>query len=277
MTGEPEFIPILPAHAIERCGISVLFDQPLPEKIYTRLRDSAVEALRKVGLAAQQQQGLSIMFDTQTGNITPQITSALGPTQFVSNDGAAQLFYAPNSLVWHTNRYIRWDPFISQFESVTSFLLDNFLQSVSLASIQIEYWDRFLWTGKWNSIAYEKLLDANAPVSRPPAQSVKEWHSHAGWFERSDGLRRLINVNVDASDYAAPTQDLVPSVGIYTMLRDEMNAPGFQRVTPEEQSPTYLMDRLEKMHVASKNVLASTITGAMKDRIGLFPGPDGDH
>lgn len=274
MSEDPGFMPILPAHAIERCGITVIFDQPLPEKIYIRLRDDVVASLRRVGLTPRTQQSLSFTVDAQTGRIIPQANPPVGPMHFGSNDGAAQLFYAPNSLVWHTNRYIRWRPFFSQYESVASFILENFLQSVSIASLQIEYWDRFLWTGDWASVNYDHLLDAGARVARPPAHSLKEWHSHAGWFERADELRRLINLNLDVAEYASPTQGAVPSVGIYTMLRDEMNAPGFGSVTPDEQSLTYLMDRLDKMHVASKKVLADTISDGMRKRISLFPSDD---
>lgn len=274
MSGDPGFVPILPAHAIERCGITVIFDQPLPEKIYIRLRDTVVASLRKVGLTPRVQQSFGFTVDTQTGRFVPQSNPPVGPMNFASSDGAAQLFYAPNSIVWHTSRYIRWRPFFSHYESVTSFILENFLQSVSVASLQIEYWDRFLWEGDWASVNYDHLLNAGAQVARPPTRSMKEWHSHAGWFETEDGLRRLINLNVDVAEYVSPTQGGVPSVGIYTMLRDEMNAPGFGSVSPSEQSLTYLMDRLDKMHVASKRVLADAISDGMKNRIGLFPNDD---
>lgn len=272
MSEDPKFVPILPAHAIERCGITVIFDQNLPDKIYQKARDDVVSGLKKAGLAAQQQQGISIAFDARTGAITPSPQPANAPMQFVSKDGASQLVLVPNSLVWHTTRYIRWQPFIGEFETIVGPIIERYLETISISTVSIEYWDRFYWTGIWENIDFSEILDfEKGIIHRPPAGAVREWHSHIGWFERVDGLRRLINVNVDVQDFVAPATGLVPSVAIYSLLRDELRAPGYGQAGPEEQDYNALINRLDRLHTASKNVLASTITDGMKSRIMLFP------
>jgi uncharacterized protein (TIGR04255 family) len=272
MTENPNFVPVLPAHAIERCGITIIYDQGLPDKIFQRVRKDIVSGLKLAGLHAQPQQGISISFDAKTGAITPAPNPVFGPMQFVSNDGASQLVFAPNSLVWHTTRYIRWQPFIGEFEAVVGPIISSFLNYVSISSISIEYWDRFIWTGSWENIDYAGILNFEGGlINRPPATIDKEWHSHLGWFERSELARRLINVNVDIHDFLTATAGISPSVSIYTLLRDELSAPGYGRAGSAEIDYTALINCLDELHVASKLVLARTITGDMKDRITLFP------
>lgn len=263
----PHFEPLFPSHAIERCAASIAFAQELPVKAFHRVVERARASFRNAGLESiGGAQTIGIQVDIASGRTTP--IEGPRPAIFMTTDQAMQFIIAPNSLTVRTGRYVRWQPFAGQIEELLLPLLDGYVDVVSIANIQLEYLDRFLWTGDWSTFRWRDLLQEDGPfLSRGVSQAQAQWHVHNGWFENITGGRRLVNVNIDLVDVTR--QDgIVPSVGILTLIRD---------IVPEQVpgGPVRYGDGpsvqagLEQLHKELKTVLEQIITAPMAERIGL--------
>jgi uncharacterized protein (TIGR04255 family) len=266
MTVTPKFDPIFPAHAIERCGITIAFRELVPQKVFDRLITRATLVAGKKGFQRSPGGEIGITVDFATGKFGPALRGGQSqPQSFSLPDQSASLFLAPSMIIWQNSRYVRWSPFVGQFQEIASSVISEFLDLVSLGSVKIEYWDRFNWTGTWDDFDAMQLI-------RPNAQAVaddwpkwnRQWHSHAGWFEAVDECRRLTNINVDVVDVTGK-----PTVGIFTMMQDEPNVPGYGTIDVKYLDQKYLFERLEVLHLALKSVLRSILQDAMIDRISL--------
>ncbi len=261
-----EFRPIFPAHAIERCSITLAFANEVPGKALKRIVEGVTPKVAELGLRPGHQP-VGFQVDALTGKITPLKDG--GPTNFVSADNRQQFSLLPNSITWATQQYVRWAQFKSQFAKVASFAIDEYETLISASSIQLEYWDRFIWTGDWEDFDVRRLVEADSILVAPKAiGSPREWHSHIGWFEEKVDARRLWNVNVDVVGLHEAIGTRRPSVGIYTMARDQVSPDAGQ--DPFDSRP--VTDRLDALHDELKNVLKTLICSDMSERIGLDLG-----
>jgi uncharacterized protein (TIGR04255 family) len=142
MAEAPHFETIHPAHAIERCGMSVVFTEGMPEKAFQRVVASLRSNAEKMGFE-QARQSPAIEIDLTTGKLNP-VGARQGPVTFVSSDGAFQFIAAPNILFWATTRYVRWAPFAGQFETILGSTLEDYLENLTLGAVQLEYLDRVI-------------------------------------------------------------------------------------------------------------------------------------
>ena len=176
MTEIPYFEPIRPAHVIERCAAVIAFDQPLPTKPYEKvaiLLDEQMRALR------YSQVGLAFDIKIEEGRVS--VEQKQNMRAYTSADQASQFTLMPTMLVWQTSRYVRWAPFRGDFERLARPILNHFLDIVSIASVKLEYVDRFIWTGELSSIDPSRLLRVESGLIAPSAMRVgAAWHSHCG-------------------------------------------------------------------------------------------------
>jgi hypothetical protein len=143
--------------------------------------------------------------------------------------------------------------------------ISEFLESVALAAVKIEYWDRFNWTATWDDFDATQLIRPSAlAVANGWADWPRQWHSHAGWFKSVENCRRLSNLNVDIAD----TVSGQPSVLVYTMMQDEPNVAGYGQVEATA-GEDYIFARLELLHRDTKSLLGSVLQDPMIERISL--------
>jgi uncharacterized protein (TIGR04255 family) len=270
MTGESHFSPVLSQHAIERCSASVGFQPQLPEKAFTRLIELAAKNLASQGFVAQQ----TLAFGVQIGpdGAFKQLAPTGAPRTFISPDQTGTITVTPDGIIWSSASYVRWQPFIGGFERFLIPVMDQFLETVSLSAAKLEYWDRFFWSGTWDDFSVAKLLNEKCEyVARSAAKRPKQWHSHAGWFDKEGDFRRLTNVHVDVAEMiASPDAVARPSVGIYSALTDQANVNGYGNTKDEDLNGAFAVERLEAQHLALKEILGHIITEEMANRIGLF-------
>jgi uncharacterized protein (TIGR04255 family) len=266
MTSTPQFEPMFPAHSIERCSIIITFDQALPAKAFQKAMDDAMRSLRNAGLEMVSEQMTGFQFDVATGRVGP----ATGPRPVIltSPDRATNFFLTQNAVTVQTGKYIRWQPLIGQFEELILPMIGSYTNVVSIANVQLDYLDRFFWTGDWSNFEWRSLLQQDSGyIARRAVAANLQWHSHAGWIENIDNeLKRLINVNIDVADAVRPGLPPRPSIGIFTLMQDRVdstNAP------VGEIRPNSLLDRLESLHTELKSVLANIISPDMAARIGM--------
>ena len=272
MIGPAHFDPVTPSHAVERCGLSIAFREAFPEKTYKRARDQAAAQLQKAGLKQSVGQASGFNFDLATGKVSSIKGNFGAPILFSSADQTAQMIITPNTMSWQTTKYLRWSPFIGQFESTSSSLLEAYVDNLPLAFISLDYWDRFVWSGDWGDFSASDLLRSDSGMLPQQTSAFKrEWHSHVGWFSIEGDLRRLTNVNIDVASVVSPLGEARPSVGIYTSLRDEPNAEGYPELDSETLDRGFIFKRLEELHLASKRSLSQIINPSMAERINLYP------
>jgi len=264
MPDRPTFEPLFPAHAIERCAVTVVFRENLPEKTFSRAVAGASSAFSKKGLKPAESPPAAFSIDMASGKVGPPVGAQ--PRMFALPDGSANLLVGPNLITWQNTRYVTWSPFIGQFRDLAIPAISEFLENVSLASVRLEYWDRFNWTGTWDDFDAKQLIRIDAAnVLRDWSRWRRQWHSHAGWFEQVGSLRRLSNVNVDIGEWAG----VRPSVLIYTMMQDETNIPGYGESDPTSLNQDFVFERLETIHRDLKALLGTVITDSMAARISL--------
>jgi uncharacterized protein (TIGR04255 family) len=262
------FDPIFPAHAVEQCIATVVFSQPVPPKIFSGLLDKHRELLIASGMS-EGPKAIGMQFDMLTGKVVPM--SDGGPVSFVTPDKGTTLTIAPNQLSLQTQRYTRWAHFESSVDKFLTPVMREFCNSVEIQASQLDYWDRFIWTGDWDTFDVNQLLNPSYDLIAPKAaRATFQWHSHAGWFEmRAPGERRLVNVNVDVTSVApANAVMLRPSVGIYTSIQDGV-VP-----IPPSTSPIWIPDaevlgNFRQQHLDLKTLIETIISPAMARRIGL--------
>lgn len=272
-----EFRPVFPAHAIERCSATVVFDANIPMKLFSKLTERVAGRIQGIGLRrAPNMSGFN--FDAATGQVI-SIPESEGPAVFATPDGSQQLVITPNSINYASQQYIRWASFINQFLQLSAESIVAFEEAVSQTSVRLEYWDRFIWTGDWSTFDLSKLIDSeNGFISKNVARSQREWHNHSGWFEYSEQERRLTNLNVDVAAVALgqPNSSNVqslppqvssgtfPSVGVYTMMEDQA-AIGYST----QFSTTPVVERLNTLHIDLKKLIGNLLIRGMSKRIGL--------
>jgi uncharacterized protein (TIGR04255 family) len=271
MTQTARFDPIYPAHAIERCSASFVFDEPITEKAFQKLRNKADASLSQAQLLAQPQPNFGFQIDATNGVVTPR-HAGVGSVNYSNSDRSITCTITPSAIVWSSARYLRWQPFAGQLEQFVLPLLQFYEDLVSLQVVKLDYLDRFFWTGDWSDFNADSLLQSHAgKASKPSTKAYREWHSHSGWFEETaDQFRRLVNINIDAVGALRPGETVpVPSIGIYTMIQDQSIVPDSNIGAVSPPSLGCPLDRLDNQHEALKLLLAGVINTGMADRIAL--------
>jgi uncharacterized protein (TIGR04255 family) len=276
MNNSPTFEPIFPSHAVERCNATITFSEALPTKVFAAVVEEAKPRFHNAGLEPVATTTMGFQIDISSGQSTP-MPMAMSPI-YTTADRATQFIVAQNTLAVRTGRYVRWSPFIGQMDDLLFPLLERYAGIVDIANIQLDYLDRFLWTETWDTFDWRRLLreDSGFIARRPAAVAYRHWHSHTGWFEEIPSGRRLVNVNIDLSDVPQPER-VAPSVGILTLMREEILTPGMQDGRrPADQPP--IQARFEGLHNALKTLLCQIITAEMAQRISLTAEqPDASH
>ena len=268
MSSSPRFDPIFPAHAIERCSATVVFDQALPQKILSNVQNIHRARLLGSGLV-EGPQAMGLQFDFVTGNVVPLMGG--GPVSYVTADKGTTITLAPNQINLATLLYTRWGHFEAAIVKFLMPLVHDFSQSVSITAVQLDYLDRFVWTGTWDNFDSTTLLNPPGElVAAMPARARQQWHSHSGWFEISaPGKRRLFNVNVDvASATIANAIGSRPSVGILTLIQDGVVAIP-PRAAPDWIAEGDVIPIWRQQHSDLKDLLKTIISLPMAQRIGL--------
>jgi len=256
-----QFDPILPTHAIERCAVTITFNEALPEKLFQLTLTKHEERISKSGLSKKTTPNVGFVIDVATGNVTRGDVS-MAPRTFSTPDDSTQLTLFPNAIVFVTTAYLRWKPFLEHFLAVSTDVLGDFTESLTAKTVKVEVWDRFLWDDSWKSLDYASLFREECPyIVKFSLKPEKEWHSHAGWFEYGGNKeRRLVNINVDVVEVVSNRDGQKhPSVVIYTFMQDELTS----------DEPFNASDRLGNLHLALKKLFGELVVDEIKERVGL--------
>jgi hypothetical protein len=267
MSTSPHFDPIFAAHAIERCSATIVFDQALPQKIMSSLRTAHRARLLGAGL----QDGppmVGMKFDVATGNVVP--LGGDGPVSYTTSDRGTTITLAPNQVNLTTMLYTRWAPFEGMLSKLLIPLIAEYSNTVSISAIQLDYTDRFIWSGTWDDFDSSTVLTLPGELVAARPARARQWHSHSGWFDfLAPGKRRLYNVNIDTAVAVVPNSVVSkPSLAILTVIQDGVFVVP-PRAAPDWFAEGDVVPALRQQHFDLKDLLRQIISSTMAQKIGL--------
>lgn len=275
------FVPCNEAHAIVACSVTAQFSAQLPNLVWQPVRLAMASIGQEMNLGvAQPFYGLSLAFDASRVTIhmnapTPVIGESVGVAfTTVDNTGRVVERYvaAHDALIFHTQTYVRWEPFRARIAAVIHGVLPAYKAAgAQLNSIKVEYWDRFDQAAQGIVPDSSKVVSFNSPyLARAALEPTGFWHSIMGKFERVDSrTRRLLNAKVEVGESAGPANKPRRSVNIYTMTQDVLNAPGYEPSDPTAFSLESVLSSASAQHDRLKVLLREILTPAARVRIGL--------
>jgi uncharacterized protein (TIGR04255 family) len=271
--------PIHDNHAIEVMAVVLAFAQPLPELLLKKVLRTSEDSASAAGLkSAKAIDGWQVSIDTagvpQTNKVVQgqSFSAVFEPLEgtTISNRVAEQLQVDRNAIVYRTWRYVSWSWQSERLQTLITSALEIARNAVALASLRLEYLDRFRFEGDATAADPRQLLRVDSPLIAPHIFSAPDlWHCHTGAFlTASNRTKRLQQVMIDALDEPFSQQKVSPVrwVNITTSLEDRFTLP-----QPDEQEidPAMIFQTLTTMHASLKELLASIITNALAKRIYL--------
>jgi hypothetical protein len=275
-----EWRPIHDNHAIDVMAVAVVFAEVIPTILFKRIIRLAEEAAVRAGLRGRQNV-TSLQF-TLGGPSSTSMAPTLGQVfnsfveagegPVVTNQIAEQLSVEQSQIVYLTWRYVSWEWQAERIRVLVLPLLAAAIESVPLASIKMEYLDRFRFDAEDVSAARYSAVLREGSALIPPHVFLRNdlWHSNTGAFVPTDDGRKVLEqAQIAVLDDAPPVgsnKSHTRWLNI-TTTRDYRFAQG---VDVEPPNPDVMMVALNQMHTELKQTLALIITDAMTKRIGLW-------
>jgi uncharacterized protein (TIGR04255 family) len=162
-------------------------------------------------------------------------------------------------IAFGTARYRRWEHLrrlitdtLTGLEQVSPILAGT-------RSLKLEYYDRFQALSADANLF--EVIDKSSIYLSPALQSkTAALHVHTGWFDYENGnLRRLTNLNIDASDASIAPAGGSKSVTILSL--GQLDALDGTLATP--------VSALDELHDYLKDLVRATITMEAAVRVGL--------
>ncbi len=258
--------PLQPLHAIERVRLIASFKSILPTKFVRKLAADGEGRRVELGFTSKNiREGKQISFGPMAVNLGGPPDELFGwDWQRVSaaNSPVETLVLENQALVYEMSQYTRWQEFMERFGLVGLPTLSEALDVTDLASLSLEYIDRFVFDGDPTKARPDALLiNVSSNLHADAACGKELWHFHKGWFEVADGLRLLINQNIDAQD--GQGADGIPLRSLQVFTKTELR-PGeagfdFDAIRPH----------LDVMHKRSVELFAEILIPQMRPRVGL--------
>lgn len=271
------FDPVHAAHAIEQVVFVVQFDPPLDESQLSEIREAALQFKSEKDLPGQMEiQEIAIAFGSPGAAVAPP-PPRMPPglvLQSTGRDGAVEsdLRVERASLTFRTTLYTRWDAVWIQARRYFESMLSKYAQYSQIATISLNYVDKFVWAGPLDQCSPNLLLHPQSKYVCPHVYEVTEfWHSHTGKFIRTDAYtKRLLNVNVDYLEEVSGV-DSRRVVAITTVVSDMLNQPGYSSTeVAKEDVLEFVDERMQKLHAFGKEILSGIVSPEMSKRIALI-------
>jgi uncharacterized protein (TIGR04255 family) len=270
------FDPVGEAHSIDEFFLAIRFTRPVSDELFTSSRAKLREAALAADMPAANLFG-AIQIPHVPGVPEWEVSVAVPQPSGIAYQrytkyGTVQeeLRLEPTMISYRTSAYRRWVNVTEIVEKAIFPIVKAYLKEVpSVSALVIQYIDRFYSKIGGNQDCSELFEPASPWIVSPLAKSKTLWHSHCGLFEdASDGVRRLINVNVDVSDRKPPgSEDARRSVAVLTLCSDQFMDTN--RLLDTEGFPSEARSRFDNLHVRSKQILAEVLSTPYRKRISL--------
>ncbi len=275
-TDQGHFQPVHSAHSIEQVMFVLQFHRPLKPENFASVK-SLTEQFRTELPGGGPIQSMAFAI----GGPTPQFSvppPQLPITGHVLNrtapDGSleSELRVELGSMSFRTTRYSRWATIWgSAHRYFGTFLNAYFSGGAQLASVSLNFVDKFVWHGEIDNCDASKLLRNSCDYVTPQIFNRRDlWHSHTGAFERFDQqTKRLININFDCLDEISGIHPR-RVISMTTVWTDMFGQPGFEPVTLiNSDALEFLSVHMASLHALNKEILSNSIVESMAQKIAL--------
>lgn len=266
------FKPIHDAHAIERVSTGIQFAHPINESGFKEIREMAMTF--KDDLPRQVEiQGMTLSFGPLGELPSPPSEGFILQNMERNGSVSSELRIETTSISYRTDTYTRWDEVWSTAKKYFDKLIPKFLTNSKIASIDLKYFDKFVWDGNISECQPNFLLRKDSKYVCPHVYNSNDlWHTHTGKFLRvGENIKRLLNLNLDCLDEKEPSGDEKRIVKILTAITDNLNQPGYSPTHIElDAAVNFIDEHIAMLHVFSKETFGDIISDDMSTRIGLL-------
>jgi len=256
--------PITDQHAIERVRIVVTFEQNTPPKVVSRLGSIVDDRREYLGFEPMiRQEGFAIQIGPDPSVAVQQPQGVQGwQFQRVSEGNSIEvLSLLGNALSLETADYDRWSKLLDRFTDLSSKLVETLLDLSDIASLSLEYFDRFYFTGEPEAAKPQDFLQEVSSAIPPAALDKGQlWHLHRGWFELEQHGRLLVNQNFDAQDGIVEDR---PARSVQILTKADARKGAWDIAEPD------LRPHLDVMHKRVNQAFASVLSPEMRQAIRL--------
>lgn len=271
------FEPLHNAHSIEQVAFTVQFSGSLDDTQLSAVKEicfgfselPARVALvgMTVGFAAGTPPPFGVLPSGQQNALAGYVCRRIQPNGSIE----AELQVDRTSVTFRTSIYSRWDETWSNAKLYFERIVPIYSLSLTIASIALNYVDKFVWSGPEDECKADYLLRSDSLYISNHILTLNDlWHSHTGAFLKKDEYtKRLLNINLDCLD-EADIQGTRRVVAITTVLTDMFNQTGYQPSNiGSDMILTHVAGHLNDMHIFDKYLLGRIINAEMCKRIGL--------
>lgn len=193
-------------NAVEGVALTIRFAEPINSKVGKRISDELERAARPEGFIDKQplQQ---FQIDVSTQAVRPTVASGMALQHmsvmrnhvgFVEPTLVRQLVVQPEQLVLQIHHYRSWEKEWEAAVKMLSPALGLAAPVAQVASLRLEYLNRFIFDGNDEDVIAAGLLNSSQWLAGLSLTSTDFWHSHSGRFDDHVGTtRRLTQVNAD--------------------------------------------------------------------------------
>lgn len=272
--------PIHENHAIDVMAAVIRFSQPLPDLVFKRAAKAAEAAAFGNGLKSRHIESgvafnLGFMGAGEPFVAQPQARVFNSVREDPAGEPipgilSEQVRIDAQSIIYRTWNYVSWSWQRDRISTLMSGALLAVQEVVELASIRLEYLDRFWFDGPIASAKTGALLRKDSDLIASHVFDRDDlWHCHTGAFlGASSSQRPLLQITLDALDQPGPTSESgqVRWVNISTARE---NRYVNEAVDERPWTTDFVTDMLDLMHAELKDALASVILDDMAEAIYL--------
>lgn len=273
---EAGFVPIHAGHSIEHVLIGIRFGPEASDSCLARIHKALgpLESLPK----RSKLRGLTVAVGSP-GAMSPQFSESdivLGTAYSRHNaegNPEAELRIEKSAISYRTNKYVGWRN-IWEFllENVLSKALPEFARESNPTACLIAYTDKFVCKQADTSSSVHDVLRRNSRYLCPYIFDTNDfWHSHTGAFEHPHPqCKRLLNINADYREEQLE-EGSRRALLIGTSLTDFFPQRETALVGQDSASMlTFLEDKCQRLHEASKQALSQVLSDSACQRIALL-------
>lgn len=265
------WIPINPAHAIERVRVIVKFRENIPGKISRQMSEMVAKLRHETRLAGPlplNNFNIALQVDLEGQPvIAAQKSTGVQGWQFSRNSAAGetieQIAVSGDQIIYETVEYRRWITFKQRFSKIIGGIFDLTSQLLDIDTISLEYFDRFFFDGPVHDAAPTELLVGMEHILQKDALSGRTiWHLHRGWYEDAGSGDVLVNQNFDVTEVVPPNRkEPARMIAIYTKI--DLRADMYK----VEDKPVML--QLDFLHELSKEYFKSALQPKILSSVGI--------
>lgn len=275
-----EWEPSHGTHAIDIAAVVVVFAEPLPERIFTKILRTAEDRAFEAGLKSRHTtKGVQFQFAVGPQGVQPAAPIGMGGRIFNSvaetPEGGPiphrieeQLQIEQNSLVYRTWRYRPWAEQLERLKFVMSPGLAGALEFVGIASLRLEYLDKFVFHGHVEEARPALLFNENSGLIAHQVFAAGDlWHSHTGKFvEITPQYKHLQQIHIDALDEG--DDHLKSRIVNVVIAREQRFNTGANEQAPLTEEAIF--HQLDLMHGAIKADLSDLLREEIVRKIHLW-------